>query len=74
MGFFHTGKVRVEDLLSDLPLKREKNEYLMDLFLKGGVIKKRLLRLYYCGIYLQATTLVDIVTGDGKQILEAVWK
>ncbi len=75
LGFCaHAGQIWIEDPLPDLPLRQIKNENLTEIFIRVGSTGKLLRRLNQCRIYLLATTIADITTGDGLQIMEKAWK
>ena len=55
-------------------LARENDQFLMEAFAKAKYSKANLLRLNRCRIYLQAMTVADLATGDGKRILPGILK
>ena len=52
----------------DLPLLRQKDEYSMTAFVKGGFRNADLKVLNYVRKFLKAITLADITTADGSRI------
>ena len=51
-----------------MPILREKDVYLMEFFVKGGFRNTDLKSLNFVRKYLQAVTLADIATSDGRHI------
>ena len=61
-------KFDITEDYEDLPLLRQKDEYLMIAFVKGGFLNADLKALNYIRKFLKAVTLVDIATADGSRI------
>eukprot|EP00978_Attheya_sp_CCMP212_P000100 scaffold186_cov32-Attheya_sp.AAC.3 len=56
-----------------IPSARVHDQHIMDAFLQSPSIpKKDYAALNYCRLYLRVTTLSDITTSDGKQIMHAI--
>ena len=52
----------------DLPVLRERDVYLMEVFINGGFRNTDLKSLNFVRKYLKAVTLADIATADGRHI------
>ena len=52
----------------DMPILREKDVYLIEFFVKGGYRNSDLKSLNFVWKYLQAVTLADIATADGRRV------
>ena len=52
----------------DMPILRETDVYLMEAFVDGGFRNADLKALNFVRKYLQAVTLADIATADGRRI------
>ena len=61
-------KLGITEDYKDVPLLRQKDEYLMMAFVKGGFWNADLKVLNYVRKFLKAITLVDIATVDGSKI------
>jgi hypothetical protein len=55
-------------------MQRINDRFLMAAFVQARYKNKRLERLNYCRKRLHATTLADIVTGDGRKIIPSVFE
>ena len=61
-------KLDITEDYKDVPLLRQKDEYLMMAFVKRGFRNADLKALNYVRKFLKAITLADIVTADGSRI------
>ena len=57
-----------------LQLRREGDMFLVSAFSAAGFAKQCLVRLNRCRLFLQVTTLADIVTGLGTAITNSAWQ
>ena len=57
----------------ELPLLREKDRYLMEIALEGGFNDQERISINRCRCHMQAITVADIATGDGRYIAEEVY-
>ena len=64
----------LHDPLPQLQLQREGDIFLMQCFLLAKPTDIELRRLMDCREYLQVTTLADITSVDGKNILSQTWR
>lgn len=61
------------DQLPQLPLRRENDQYLMEVFSDYCTDPNELQQLNWCRTFLQAVTVADIATADGKGIRQAAY-
>ena len=61
-------KLDITEDYDNIPLIRQKDEYLMIVFVKGGFRNADLKALNFVRKFLQAVTLADISTADGTRI------
>ena len=71
--FLSENDILVEEDTPNLQPRRDHDEFLIPAFLAAGVKGKRLLQANRCRLYLQATSLADIASGDGREIMENAW-
>jgi hypothetical protein len=64
----------VDEGTENLQLQRTEDSFLMAHFVSSGLSGNELRRLNCCRLYLSATTLADICTGDGTQISTYAWE
>ena len=69
--FLAEHKMFLYDNVSDLVLRRERDTFLVDAFRLRGFKGKALRRLNLCRLFLQVSTLSDIVNGFGTHITTA---
>jgi len=62
------GKIVLENPWT-IPTLRQYDTHIMDEFLQANISPKDLQTLNNCRMYLQVTTLAEIATHDGTQIL-----
>mmetsp|Transcript_38952 Transcript_38952/g.43615 ORF Transcript_38952/g.43615 Transcript_38952/m.43615 type:complete len:105 (+) Transcript_38952:100-414(+) len=67
-------KLEITEDYEDLPVLREKDEYLMQAFIAGGFRNAELKSLNLVRKFIQAVTLADIATVDGKCIAYQSYK
>jgi hypothetical protein len=65
--------MRLDEHTPNLHLCRVNDRFLMEAFMHAGFKNKQLVRLNCCRISLQATTLADLVTGNGLKIIPSVF-
>ncbi len=69
--FCWENNIYFEERGKHLTPKRENDQFLMDVFVRSGKYSDSELKiLLRCRLYLQVSTLSDIVSGDGKSILD----
>ena len=61
-------KLEITENYDDTPLLHKKDEYLMKAFVDGGFRNAELKALNFSKKFIQAVTLADITTVDGKRI------
>ena len=61
-------KLDITEHYDDIPLLRQRDEYLMQAFVEGGFRNADLKALNFVRKFLQAVTLAGISTADGKHI------
>ena len=67
-------KISVEESTPLLELRRDGDMFLMQCFAMTGTQGAELEKVNRCQLFLQATSLADITSGDGCLILEDAWK
>jgi len=72
--FLSANGMAIEDTLGEIPLRADNDRYLMQAFYHAGFRGWELRRLNLCRLYLQAATVSDLVTADGKTITQAAWE
>ena len=72
--FLSENGMQMWDDTPDLPLRRVGDKYLVLAFYTHGYRGGRLLTLNRCRQFLKATTLADIVDGDGRNVSRAAWE
>ena len=65
--------VRIDFHSAPPPEQRYNDQFLMEAFAGAGVSASDLRRINRCRMYLQALTVADISTGDGKAIRRDAW-
>jgi hypothetical protein len=71
--FLSNHNMQIDDLVADLALDREHDQFIIGAFQQAGYNGKTLGRLNRCRVFLQATTVSDISTGCGKFVAQAAW-
>jgi hypothetical protein len=64
--FLWENSVSILDRVPDLVLRREGDRFLIPAFAGSGFARRDLLQLNRCRLFLQVTTLADIVQGNGS--------
>ena len=59
--------------IPEIPLRREKDQYLMKMFYDSGATKIQLRDLNKCRLHLKVVTLADIFEANGKTITTQAW-
>ena len=67
--FAHSKGISVEESTPNLVLRRVNDAFIAEEFVNSGMGGAQLLRANRCRMCLQATTIADIATGDGKEIM-----
>ena len=71
---FLSGKhMGIEDMVPELELQREGDQYLIRVFQKAGFKGGELRRLNICRLFLKVVTVADIATGCGAFISTSGW-
>jgi hypothetical protein len=65
--------IDLQDRLPQLELRREKDLFLMEAFTQHNYEAPDLKVLNQCRTFLQAVTLADVTTADGKFITQEAW-
>lgn len=60
--------------ISEIPLQREKDEYLMKLFEASKASPAEMASLNRCRLYLQVVSLADICEADGTTVKANIWE
>jgi hypothetical protein len=58
----------IKDKVGNIKLQREGDQFLTEVFYEAGYRGYSLRRLNLCRLFLQVTTVSDVVTGDGTQL------
>ena len=72
-SFASSHKMRLKDTLPLLPVYRRADKFLMEEFITFGFQGKDLQMLNDCRMFLQVTTLAEIMTADGARIADWAW-
>ena len=73
--FMEEKKITMMNRTKSLTLRREYDSFIMESIIqKMALSPAKLKAINRCRSYLKVTTLADIVTGDGVQIVKSVWK
>lgn len=75
--FTHMHNISIPPKQHHIRLKREKDAFLMDSFLKAGFSKTAMKKLNRCQLFLHVETLSDITDGSGRHLddryLKGLW-
>ena len=71
--FMSEYKIRYEDQTPYLKLARRNDSLIMEQFMQKGFSGKDLTKLNKIRMYLRATTISDITSGDGTEITKTAW-
>jgi len=70
--FMHENGISIETNTPEIPMSREGDQLLTNLFLQAGIRGKDLAALNRCRLFLQVVTLADISDGSGHYITDAM--
>ena len=73
--FMKEKKITMMNRTKRLILRREHDSFIMETIIQNiALTLAKLKAINRCRCYLNVTTMADIVTGDGVQILKSIWK
>ena len=73
--FMEEKKITMMNRTRRLILRREHDSFIMETIIQNiPLTLAKLKAINRCRCYLNVTTMADIVTGDGVQILKSIWK
>jgi hypothetical protein len=71
--FCHEYNIQLHDPCPKLPLSHSNDRYLMQLFATYGYQKKEVQQLNKCGMYLNAITVSNIPSANGRNLTSNSW-